>query len=282
MGRLGCRTRNRIWRLAALAALAAVPAWAGPWLQKRGHGLAIASWRDYRAGERFSLTGAREPLGAGGVFRAKSLHIWTEVGLTERWTGILSGSVQSLRYQDPGYRASTTAPGDIEAGLRRGLRVADSGWQVSAQMLVKAPGYSSHAEPRPGNGQADLEGSLLTGRSFPVGSRWGFVSLEAGYRKRWGRPGDQYRAEASGGIHWNQRLTLTAQSFAIRRAGALPAASGSRNPLIEPVFDLYKIQVSAIVRLAPGWSVQTGYGQDFAGRNIGRGRQWIVALWKTF
>lgn len=266
----------------AIAVLAGAPAWAGPWMQKRGHGLVIATWRDYRADERFSLTGSLEPLGAGGVFRGRSVHVWTEVGLTDRWTGILSGSVHSLRYQEAGYRASTTSPGDLEAGLRRGLRVADAGWQVSAQMLVKAPAYSSRAEPRPGNGQADLEGSLLAGRSFPVGSRWGFVALEGGYRKRWGQPADQYRGEAAAGIHWNQRLTLTGQSYAIRRVGALPAASSSRNPQIEPVFDLYKFQVSAIVRVAPGWSVQAGYGLDIAGRNIGRGRQWVAAVWKTF
>lgn len=268
--------------LVALAGLAAVPADAGPWLQKRGHGLVIAGWRDYRASERFSPSGSRQPLGPGGIFRSRAAHVWTEVGLTDRWTGILSGTVQSLRYQDAGYQSSAVAPGDLEAGLRRGLRVADSGWQVSAQMLLKAPAYSQRVEPRPGNGQADLEGSLLAGRSFPVASRWGFLSLEGGYRKRWGQPADQFRGEAAAGIHWNQRLTLTAQSFAIRRAGALPTAGGGRNPMIEPVFDLYKVQLSAVVRVAPGWSLQTGYGLDVAGRNIGRGRQWMVAVWKTF
>lgn len=255
---------------------------ASPWTQKRGHGIVIFGWHDYRASERFSLSGARQPLAAGGVFQSRSLYFWAEAGLTNRWTGILSGSIPSLRYSDAGYRASSLSVGDLQAGLRRGLRNPDSGWQIAAQMLLKAPAYSSRVEPRPGNGQADLEGSLLAGRSFPAGSRWGFVSLEGGYRKRWGQPSDQLRGEASAGIHWNQRLTLMGQTFAIRRIGPLPDSAVVWNPLVVPTFDLYKFQASAVIRLSPDWRVQAGYGADFAGRNIGRGRQWMAAVWKTF
>ena len=82
---------------------------ASPWMQKRGHGIVIFGWHDYRASERFSLSGGRQPLPAGGVFQSRSLHLWAEAGLTNRWTGILSGSIPSLRYSDAGYsyRASS-------------------------------------------------------------------------------------------------------------------------------------------------------------------------------
>jgi hypothetical protein len=279
--RLASPLRPLLWTLLA-AALAPVPVSAGPWMQKRGHGIVIFGWHDYRASESFSVTGGRQPLAAGGVFQSRSLHFWAEAGLTNRWTGILSGSIPSLRYSDAGYRASSLSVGDLQAGLRRGLRNPDSGWQVAAQMLLKAPAYSSRVEPRPGNGQADLEGSLLAGRSFPAGNRWGFVSLEGGYRKRWGQPSDQLRGEAAAGIHWNQRLTFMGQTFAIRRIGALPDSAVVWNPLVVPTFDLYKFQASAVIRLSPDWRVQAGFGTDFAGRNIGRGRQWMVAVWKTF
>lgn len=255
---------------------------AGPWMQKRGHGILILGWQDYRATERFSPSGERQPMAADGVFRSRSVQFWAEVGLTNRWTGILSGSIPSLRYQDAGYRASSVSIGDLQAGLRRGLRNPDSGWQIAAQILMKAPAYSARVEPRPGNGQADLEGSLLAGRSIPVGSRWGFAALEGGYRKRWGLPSDQLRGEASAGLHWNRRLTWMGQLFAIRRIGSLKEAATLWNPLVVPTFDLYKFQASAVIRFAPEWRLQVGYGIDFAGRNVGRGRQWGIAVWKTF
>lgn len=273
--------RLPVW-IPLAAALAAMPVYGGPWMQKRGHGILILGWHDYRADERFSPAGETQPLAAGGVFQSRSVQFWAEAGLTHRWTGILSGSLPSLRYEETGYRAASVSAGDWQAGLRRGLRNPDSGWQLAAQMLFKAPAYSSRVEPRPGNGQADLEGSLLAGRSFPVGSRYGFLSLEGGYRKRWGLPSDQIRGEAAGGIHCNERLTLMGQTFAIRRVGSLPDSAGVWNPLVVPTFDLYKFQASAVIRLASAWRVQAGYGVDFAGRNIGRGRQWMVAVWKTF
>ncbi len=273
--------RSRFIAIAGAAWLAA-PALAGPWVQKKGQGLVIVSMHGYRATERFTLSGSRAPLGAGGEFRSLSPQVWAEYGITDRWTGIFTGSLAALRYEDPGYRASAFAPGDLQAGVRRALRSPENGWQISVQALVKAPAYSSRVEPRPGNGQADLEGTLLAGRSFRLGSRWAFFSSEGGYRKRWGRPADQWRSELGGGLHLNSRWTAFGQLFAIRHAGSLPAIPPGLNPLIEPAFDLYKAQGSAVFRLSPHWKIQAGAGLDFAGRNIGRGRTWMAALWRTF
>jgi hypothetical protein len=237
----------------------------------------------YRAEERFSADdGRREPLGPGGVYRGLSPNVWAEVGLTDNWTGIVSFSVPSQWYEQAGYRASSTAPGDVQAGLRRALRRPDRGWQLAAQVLAKGPTYSASVQPRPGNGQADLEGSLLAGRSFPVGSRWAFFTGEGGYRVRWGRPADQWRGEVAGGLHATPRLTLLGQSFFIRSAGSMPRLEAGVNPLIEPYFHLARLQGSAVVRLGEHWRVQGGYAVDAAGRNVGRGRQWVFAVWKTF
>lgn len=268
--------------LAILAAAMAVPTSAGPWVQKRGHGIVIVGLNGYRAEERFTMDGAAAPLGPGGVFRGWTPNVWAEVGLTDRWTGILSFSVPSQRYEQPGYRASSTAPGDVQAGLRRAIRHPDQGWQISAQMMVKAPAYSSRAEPRPGNGQLDVEASLLAGRSFPVGSRWAYFTGEGGYRARWGRPADQWRGELAAGLHASQRLTLLGQLFLIRSVGAMPQVAPGLNPLLEPYFHLAKVQGSAVVRVGRQWRIQAGYGVDVAGTNVGKGRQWLVALWRSF
>lgn len=252
------------------------------WVQKRGHGILIAGLNRYFADERFSLDGAREPLGPDAEFRSWTPNVWMEVGLTNRWTGIFSFSVPTLRYEDRFYRASATAAGDMQAGFRRALRASDRGWQVSLQALAKAPAYSARTQPRPGNGQGDLEMLLQAGRSFPVGRRWGYFSGEGGYRIRWGRPADQWRGEASGGLHVNSRVTLMTQVFGIRSTGHFPALPAGVNPQVEPWFHLLRVQPSAVIRLGPQLRLQGGYGWDVAGRNIGIGRQWVFAVWKTF
>jgi hypothetical protein len=72
------------------------------------------------------------------------------------------------------------------------------------------------------------------------------------------------------------------QSFVTRRAGSFPSLPTGVNPLIEPAFDLYKFQISGVGRLSSSLRVQVGYGLDVAGRNVGRGRMWVVSLWKNF
>ncbi len=257
-------------------------AFASAWVQQKGHGIVIAGLHRYTATDRFSVSGVRGPLGSDGKFGGWTPSLWLEAGLTERWTGILSFSVASLRYEERTYQASATAPGDLLAGFRRVLRNPEEGWQVSLQVLAKAPTYSARAEPRPGNGQADLETLLQAGRSFPVGRRWAFFSGQGGYRIRWGRPADQWRGETAGGLHVSPRLTLMGQVFAIRSAGRFPELPAGVNPQVEPWFHLVRMQPSAVVRLGPQLRLQAGYGWDAAGRNVGCGRQWVVAVWKTF
>lgn len=271
-----------LWAVLALST-APDPAHAAAWVQKRGHGILIAGVNGYRADERFPASGGgREPLGPDGRFRSIAPHVWAEVGLTDDWTAILAFSTLWQRYSQTGYEVRSAAPGDLQAGLRRALRRPDTGWQLAVQVLGKAPTYGADVQPRPGNGQADLEMSLLAGRSFPVGSRWGFFSSEGGYRIRWGRPADQWRGEIGGGFHATSRLTVMGQAFFTRSVGTLPWLAPGVNPLIEPYFHLTRLQGSVLVRANEDWRFQFGYAQDVAGRNVGRGRQWLIAVWRSF
>ncbi len=174
------------------------------------------------------------------------------------------------------------SPGDLQAGVRCRLRAPEHGWQVAVQTLAKAPGYRAETKPRPGNGQLDWEGSVLLGRSLPIGSRWGWVSGETGYRRRWGRPADQLRAEAAGGVHLTHTVTVFGQYFAIVGFGELVPAERSSNPLVEPRFDLHKIQVSGLLRLSPSLRLQIGWAWDVGGRNTGAGNALVVGLWQNF
>jgi len=271
----------RIWVISILAAL--VPRCHGSaWSPKKGHGLILSQTYWYRATERFDSDGRREPLGPQASFRSTVLQSWLEAGITDRWTLVVVAPVGRLQYRDLWTSERSFALGDLQAGVRYRLRGSEQGWQVAVQTLGKAPGYSAHARPRPGNGQADWEGSLLLGRSFPVGTRWGYLATETGFRKRWGRPADQFRAEIAAGLHVTRRITVFGQYFAIRGLGDLLPPERSTNPLVEPRFDLHKVQTSATLRLGASTRVQLGWSWDVSGRNVGAGRALIVGLWQTF
>lgn len=251
-------------------------------MQKQGHGSLICTLSGYQASERFSLYSRREALGDGARFRLVNTQAWLEVGLTDRWTWIFAGSVPALSYRDRWMEQTAVSVGDLLTGARRGLRSPERGWQVAVQMLAKAPAYRADVRPRPGNGQLDCEVALLAGRSFPVSRLWGYAAFETGYRKRWGRPDDQWRGEAATGLHLNQRLTLVAQLFTTHSVGGLTTAEAATNPLVEPNYDLIKVLGSVNIRLSRSLRLQAGYGGDLAGRNTGAGRTWVLGLWQTF
>jgi len=268
-----------LWLLVAPCARLAE---AGPWVQEKGHGILIWNLFAYQATERFGLDREREPLGENGRFRSLTFQGWLEVGLTNRWTWIATGSVPALSYRDRWMSESAVALGDFQTGVRRGLRNPERGWQVAVQTLIKAPAYRAGVRPRPGNGQMDWEVSLLAGRSFPVSRLWGYTAFESGYRKRWGRPDDQWRSEAAAGIHLHPRLTLSAQLFTTYSVGGFAFRESATNPLVEPNYDLVKGFATVNVGLTRSIRVQAGYGADLAGRNTGAGRTWVLGLWKNF
>ncbi|MGB9604630.1 MAG: hypothetical protein ACP5U2_09975 [Bryobacteraceae bacterium] len=265
-----------------LSTIFAGEAYGSAWPQKKGHGILIWHTHAYRAEERFDEQGRRGPLGDQGRFRSAVIQGWFEAGLTDAWTLVVTAPIMRLNYRDRWLQQESTGLGDVQAGIRRSLRGPENGWQVAAQVLAKAPAYGASVRPRPGNGQADLEGSLLVGRSFPVAGRWGYVALESGYRKRWGRPADQLRGEGAVGMHLSSRVTVAGQLFAIRGLGSLQPPERATNPLIEPRFDLYKAQVSTIFWLAKGLGFQLGYLRDVAGRNVGAGDALVIGLWQKF
>mgnify|MGYP001106446178 CR=1 FL=1 len=270
------------WFISLLAAVFVSQAGASAWSPKKGHGLIVWQTYSYRATERFDSDGRREALGPEASFRSTILQGWLEAGITDRWTLLTVVPVGRLRYSDRWGAEESFALGDVQAGLRYQLRRTEQGWQVALQTLGKAPGYSARIRPRPGNGQADWEGSLLLGRSFPVGSRWGYLATESGFRKRWGRPADQFRAEIAAGLHLTNWITVSGQYFAIRGLGSLLPPERSTNPLVEPRFDLHKVQASGTLRVTSSIRVQVGWSWDVSGRNVGAGRALVVGLWQAF
>ncbi len=270
---------NLVWLIALVAPW---PLAAGAWTQPGGQGLLIWQIYTYETEQAWDAGGRLAPLAGDGRFDKAELQLWAETGLTDRLTWIAVASFPRARYQDWASRQSSFGAGDMSTGLRWRLSGGESAWVVSLQTLAKFPAYNAARRPRPGNGQADAEWLLLLGRSFPLGSRYAYVSLGGGYRRRWGAPADQLRAEATFGWHAGTRWTLMAQGYGIRGVGAAGGSGDLFNPTVEPRFDLYKLQLSAVYRLTRSLRVQAGWAPDLAGRNIARGQGWLIALWQSF
>lgn len=255
---------------------------AGPWNQDKGHGILIVGLNRYWANQRFDADGRTREFNKDGNFRSLVPNVWLEMGLSDHLTGILSFSIPQQSYIDSDYRARSLSVGDVHVGLRQAVRRSPSTWQLAIQGLIKVPAYSSNIQPQPGNGQVDFEPSFLAGRSFPVGSRWGFLSSELGYRVRFGRPVNQFRGELAGGLHLNNQVTVMTQCYVIRSNGPFPGLPPGTNPQIEPWFHLTRIQPSIVIKINQRLRLQGGGASDLAGRNVGRGRQWLLALWGYF
>ena len=260
------------------------PLRAGAWTQAAGHGQLIVNLSFTQIGHGFDGNGHIQPFGYGGQFRKLEINPYFEYGVTPRTTLLVNAFLPTQRFSSEWGSASSFGLGDVETGVRRRLNSADSRTAVSAQFTVQFPTYSTDRSPAPGNHQMDLSGGLLAGRGFDFGRRHGFFSVAGAYRRRQGPPADQFRSEATFGIDLHPRLSMLAQVFGITgiRNGAANSAVVVTNPNLRSDFDLYKTQLSLVVRLNRHTHVQAGWVSAFAGRNTGHGSTAILALWRDF
>jgi protein XagA len=244
---------------------------AGPWPLPEGQGLVINSFGFLQAQ---NAAGIPNPAYGSGTFRRFELDDYSEYGLTDQITlsASLNGQVRDLVTSD--LTRSTAGFGDVELGAR--TVIWQSGpWVAAAQGLVKIPtGYNPNANPAIGNDQVDLEPRLLLGRGFTLGDWSSFVEIEAGFRFRFGGPGDQLRINATLGVHPASRWMLLLQSYNI--IGMRNEAPGGTD------FDLATVVASAVYDITPRWSAQLGGISDVASRNFNRGNGVFVAIWWKF
>lgn len=171
---------------------------------------------------------------------------------------------------------------DPEVALRYRLSSPESRTVWSIQGLVKLPVDTSSATPPLGNEQTDVEGRLLVGRGFSVGYRGAFWNVEGAYRFRDEAPADEFRLDATLGFDLTPDWLVMGQFFGIKGLENGSPISRPGNPTLETDYDLYKMQLSVVWRIAPSVRFQVGYVRDLAGRNTGAGHGAIFALWLKF
>jgi hypothetical protein len=119
-----------------------------------------------------------------------------------------------------------------------------------------------------------IDARLLYGRDIAPAPLKLFATVEAGFRKRFDGPGDQWRGEAQIGIEPTQRLLVLIGAEAI-------VAAGEENPAMGD-YDLAKAGATLVFKASRRIRVSVGARQEFGLRNISDGRGFHIGLWTEF
>lgn len=194
--------------------------------------------------------------------RDETLSVFLERGLTPRLT--LQAKAGATRGHDRWVAYSGRGP--IEAGLRW------SAWRDPRSSLAVYLGAGEAGVGRnagyaaPGKGSLDLEARVLYGRSAVLRGREVFVDLEAARLKREGLA-DETRVDATLGFRPARSWLLLAQTYAGKADRADTDARWIKSEI-------------SIVRAFGDWSVQAGWRDTVAGREVARDRGVVLAVWR--
>lgn len=252
--------------LAAVALTSASAADAGAWTLPRDKGQVIVKYEDMRSDRGFNPNGDRVDLPAER--RDRSVGVFAEYGLTDRLTLQFKGDWQDGEDAFVDYDGR----GPVEIG------VTWQAWRDDRSAISLYGGYASAGDGRnagyaaPGVGEGDWEVRASAGRSFGESriGRWGpdrsFVEVQVARRLRDGLP-DEIRTDVTLGGHFGDDWMVLSQAF-----GGVADGDDARWLSVE----------TSVVRRIGGWSLQAGWRQTVAGREIPLARGAVIAVWRRF
>ena len=267
-------TRSSLGALAAWGAAIAT-ANASPWARPQGELLVISQTNVFRSSETVSSDGVF----VRQRFERIETDLYLEYGLTPSIT--LGGkTVYGASRLRRGEDNIDTASGFSEFGgfaqyqFRRNDREA-----ASIRIGASSPSsLDDGARAETASDGVDADIALLYGRNLDIAPFGVFIGLDAGYRKRFSDAADQVRLQADIGAKPGERWMLLLQSFgeiSLRNE----TSSGAD-------FDIVKINPSIVRRFGNPqtgrWSVQIGYSEEVAGRNVALGRRAFFSVWTVF
>ncbi|MGZ3306513.1 MAG: hypothetical protein ACXU8U_11695 [Asticcacaulis sp.] len=199
-------------------------------------------------------------------WRQNSLTVFADHGLTRRFT-----LTAKLNFQD--YHIGATrfsGLGSAEIGGRFTLRQTRDfvlALGASAEGLGKGRRDEFDTALRRGT---DYDLRAYLGRSFHLGGANAFIDLEAARHLRQFNP-SQWRVDATLGVKPTPKLMLLAQVF----SGQADRSAGIRSQWTQG-------QISLVHAIGSKASLQVGYRQMIAGRNVPLTKTLIVSLWRNF
>ncbi|AMV70560.1 hypothetical protein JCM30471_25540 [Desulfuromonas carbonis] len=250
---------------------------AGAWTQKAGHLYNRVALNYYFADRNFDGDGDRVDFANNGEFSDYNLSNYFEYGLTDPLTIFGSLAYKRIKNDSDLRRDTTWGVGDIDLGLRQRLLDNDLGI-FSVQALVKIPEAYDEDDYLPlGNGQYDIEGKILYGRSlYPLLP--GYTNLELGYRWRDGAPSDEIRYLVEIGFDLAEKVYTRGKLDGIFSVdnGARTDATG--NPTTTNNFDLAKLDLTIGYKLTPAWAIEAAWTPAIYGQNTAAGATYTLAL----
>jgi hypothetical protein len=271
------RIMHYILMAMVLLAASAATSFAGAWTQKAGHIYDRVAVNYYFADRNFDGDGDRSAFANNGEFTDYNLSNYLEYGLTDPLT--VFGSLAYKRIEnDNDLRTDTTwGIGDIDLGLRRRLVENDLG-VLAVQGLVKIPAAYDKDDYLPlGNGQYDIEGRLLYGRSlYPLLP--GYTNLELGYRWRDGAPSDEIRYLVEVGFDLSPKIYTRGKLDGIYSVDNGSRTDASGNPTTTNNFDLAKLDLTVGFKLSPAWALEVGWTPALYGQNTAAGATYTLAM----
>ena len=230
----------------------------------KGETQVIAKIETMRADEGLDPDGVRLPLPQTRTDREASLFV--EHGLTDRLTLQAKGAWQQGEDAFVDYEGR----GPVELGLRW------LAWRNDTVVVSLYGGHVFAGEGRnagyaaPGAGDGDWEARVLVGASGRsprwLGGRPGFVELQAARVLRSGLE-DEVRIDATLGMDINENWQVMSQAF----AGQVDD-NGAAWIHLE----------TSIVRRFGDWSIQAGWRETVAGREIALASGPVVGIWRRF
>jgi len=249
---------------------------AGAWTAKEGESYHKLSVNIFDTNERFG-----DELPDFENFRDYNVTYYGEIGLQDDLTFFASVPFKDLQNTSAGITTNNSGIGDVDVGLR--YRLANGPFIVSLQGLVKAPIFYDEDDELPlGNGQTDLEGRLLVGRSL---GKAGYFGLEAGYRFRAQEPVDEFRYLVEYGVDLSSELYVRAKldgTIALGSASIATESANPGNPSLPLAFDLGKLETTAGYKFSDSFAAEFTATQSLYGDNTLRGTNFQFAIVAQF
>ncbi|MEM1052434.1 MAG: hypothetical protein AAGI28_10105 [Pseudomonadota bacterium] len=246
-------------------------AYAGAWPAEKGESYQKLAFNIFDTDERFG-----DELPEFENFQDFNLTYYAEFGVDEDVTLIVSVPYKDLENTSAGVTTRNSGLGDVDLGVKYNL--SDGPFVVSVQALTKLPFlYSENADLPIGNGQVDVEGRFLVGRSL---GKLGYFGAEAGYRYRAEEPVDEFRYLIEYGFDLSNEVYVRAKldgQVALGDANIVDAANPA-NPALPLAFDLGKLETTAGWKVSDKFTVEFTATQNLYGSNTLRGTNFQFAL----
>ena len=173
-----------------LAACLNRPVAAQAWTMPKGTAYVKLFYGNVTAGEQFTFDGRTTDYInglPGDTYRDRSLYLYSEMGLSDHFSLVLSVPYKRTFVRDHAFRFRIFGLGSVAVGGRLSLLpvlgLTSSRQALSVNFMAYVPtGYTRNYTPSTGAGQLDFQSSLFWGLSlYPVP---GYAQLGIGYRHR--------------------------------------------------------------------------------------------------